>query len=176
MLGNSVSFRVTRVGGALLAAAAIACSDSLTPQQRDIDALRQAVEPYRVLATAQQAGYDVVVGDPTDGHTCLSDPHLGAMGVHYLNPALVDDTVIATKPEIMIYEPQQDGSMEFVAVEYIIPYSIRGADQPAPTLFGVAFQKNETFQLWGLHVWVGRNNPSGLFAMWNPDVTCQYGH
>ena len=64
--------------------------------------------------------------------------------------------------------------MKFVGVEYIIPYSIHGADQPAPVLFGEAFSKNDHFQLWGLHAWVGKKNPAGTFAMWNPDVTCQF--
>ena len=80
--------------------------------------------------------------------------------MHYLNTTLVNDTVIVTKPPILIYEPQQDGSMKFVGVEYIIPYSIHGADQPAPVLLGEAFSKNDHFQLWGLHAWVGRKNPS----------------
>ncbi len=59
-------------------------------------------------------------------------------------------------------------------VEYIIPYTIHGADQPAPVLFGQQFMKNDHFQLRGLHAWVGKNNLSGTFAMWNPDVSCQF--
>jgi hypothetical protein len=164
--------------GTLVCVATVACSDSnsQTQQEKDIAALRQAVASIQALTAAQQAGYTTVVGDPGDGHTCLADPQLGAMGAHYLNTTLVNDTVIVTQPEIMIYEPQQDGSSKFVGVEYIIPYSIRGEDQAPPVLFGEEFTKNATFHLWGLHVWVGRNNPSGMFAMWNPDVSCQYGH
>lgn len=166
----------------LLASATLCCgvlagcgdSNPLTPQEKDLAALRQAVAPYQTLSAAQTAGYTVAVGDPGDGHTCLADAQLGAMGVHYLNTTLVDATVNVTQPEIMIYEPQQDGSFTFVGVEYIIPYSIHGEDQPPPTLFGKEFEKNATFQLWGLHAWVGRDNPSGTFAMWNPDVSCQY--
>jgi hypothetical protein len=26
--------------------------------------------------------------------------------------------------------------------------------------------------VWALHVWVGRQNPSGIFSDWNPKVTC----
>jgi hypothetical protein len=172
------SYRATPVRGALLGVALLGCSSSnpLTPQKKDLAALQQAVAPLRDLSAAQHAGYTVAVGDPTDGHTCFSDPQLGAMGVHYLNTSLVDGTVLVTKPQIMIYEPQQDGSSRFVGVEYIIPYSIHGEDQSPPVLFGESFMKNATFHLWGLHVWVGRNNPSGMFAMWNPDVSCQFAH
>ena len=34
------------------------------------------------------------------------------------------------------------------------------------------FLQNDTFQLWGLHAWVWKENPSGMFANWNPNVTC----
>ena len=84
------------------------------------------------------------------------------MGVHYLNASLVSATPVVTQPQIMIYEPQQDGSTKFVGVEFIIPYSVHGEDQSPPELFGQQFMKNATFQLWGLHVWVGRTNPSGI--------------
>jgi hypothetical protein len=178
MLYGPISCRSALVCGALLGVALVGCSDSnpLTPQEQDLAALRRAVAPLQDLSAAQQAGYTVAVGDPSDGHTCFSNPPLGAMGVHYLSTSLVDDTVVVTKPEIMIYEPQQDGSSQFVGVEYIIPYSVHGENQPPPVLFGQEFMKNATFQLWGLHVWVGRTNPSGMFAMWNPDVSCQFAH
>jgi len=175
MLHTLFSFRSAVTGATLLCFAALACSDStpVSQQDKDLAALRQAVAGFHDLSAAEASGYTTAVGDPSDGHTCLSDPS-GAMGIHYLKVALVNDTVVVTQPELMIYEPQQDGSMQFVGVEYIIPYSIHGADQPAPTLFGESFMKNDHFQLWGLHAWVGRKNPSGMFAMWNPDVSCQF--
>ena len=107
--------------------AALACSDSthVSQQDQDLASLRQAVAGIENLPAAQAAGYTTVAADPTDGHTCFSDPS-GGMGIHYLNTTLVDDTVIVTKPELMIYEPQQDGSMTFVGVEYIIPHPTHG--------------------------------------------------
>jgi hypothetical protein len=177
MVSVLLSLRSAAACGLMLCLVALGINESqpLTPRGKDLEALRRAVADFHDLSAAQASGYTTAVGDPTDGHTCLSNS-MGAMGVHYLNKALVDDTVIVTKPELMIYEPQKDGSMKFVGVEYIIPYSIRGADQPAPVLFGQAFTKNDHFQLWGLHAWVGRKNPSGTFAMWNPDVSCQFAH
>ncbi|MDQ2766281.1 MAG: hypothetical protein M3Y30_03905 [Gemmatimonadota bacterium] len=168
-------FRSAVAVATLLSITALGCSDStpVTQQDQDLASLRRSIAGLHELTAAQTAGYATAVGDPSDGHTCLSDP-AGGMGVHYLNTSLVNDTVIVTKPEILIYEPQQDGSMKFVGVEFIIPYSIRGADQPAPVLFGESFSKNDHFQLWGLHAWVGKKNPSGTFAMWNPDVSCQF--
>jgi len=43
-----------------------------------------------------------------------------------------------------------------------------------PVLFGHEFLRNDVFQLWGLHAWVWKDNPSGMFANWNPRVTCAY--
>lgn len=172
------SLRPTLLYGTLVCLSIVGCSsdNSVSPQQQDIAALKQAVLPLENLTAAEQAGYSVVVADPTDGHTCLADPTLGAMGVHWLNPALVDDTVIVTRPEALIFEPQQSGPPKFVGVEYVIPFAIHGEDQAPPTLFGQQFMKIDTFHLWGLHVWVGRHNPSGEFAMWNPSVSCRFGH
>jgi hypothetical protein len=171
------SFRRAMLRGTLLCLVFAGCSsyDAPTPQQRDLAALKQAILPLESVAAAQQAGYTIVVGDPGDGHTCLADPTQGAMGVHYLNATLVDDTGIVARPEALIYEPEDDGSLEFVGVEYVIPFSIHGENEAPPTLFGVPYMKNDTFQLWGLHVWVGRQNPSGEFAMWNPNVSCEFG-
>jgi len=175
MFQTLFSFRAAVGSGTLLCLAALACSDStpVSPQDRDLASLRQSVAGLHDLTAAEAAGYTTAVGDPTDGHICLSDPS-GAMGIHYLKTSLVNDTVIVTQPELLIYEPEQDGSRKFVGVEYIIPYSIHGADQAPPVLFGVQFSKNDHFGLWGLHAWVGRKNPNGMFAMWNPDVSCQF--
>jgi hypothetical protein len=38
---------------------------------------------------------------------------------------------------------------------------------------GQQFMQFDTFQVWGLHVWIWKENPSGLFAPWNPRVTCK---
>jgi hypothetical protein len=144
-----------------------------TPEDEALAQLRKAVAPFRNLPAAQKAGYTNVVADPASGETCLHDSQMGGMGVHYLNTALVDDTVVVTKPEIMIYEPQKNGSLKFVGVEYIVPFKIRAETATPPVLFGQQFKKNDTFHLWALHAWVGRNNPSGTFADYNPDVSCQ---
>ena len=40
-------------------------------------------------------------------------------------------------------------------------------------LFGRELKLN-AFDLWALHVWIWEDNPSGIFADWNPRVTCDY--
>ncbi len=51
---------------------------------------------------------------------CVSGIEGGAMGIHYVNGALIEDGLVdISKPEAVMYEPQADGSMQLVAVEYI---------------------------------------------------------
>lgn len=95
------------------------------------------------------------------------------MGAHQLNGGLVDNTVAVTEPELLVYEPQADGSVRFVAVEYIIPFSIRPRDATPPRLFERAFSHNETYDVWALHAWLV-DNPSGTFANFNPAISCVY--
>jgi hypothetical protein len=47
----------------------------------------------------------------------------------------------------------------------------RGSTPPA--IFGRNLVRNESLQLWYLHVWAWKPNRAGLFADWNPDVRCR---
>ena len=102
----------------------------------------------------------------------MTDPRLGGMGFHFGKTTAIDATADVLEPEVLLYEPEKNGSLRLVAVEYIIPYALRPRNGPPPTLFGQPFVQNDAFELWGLHAWVWRNNPAGMFADWNPDVNC----
>ena len=103
---------------------------------------------------------------------CVSGVEGGAMGIHFVNGALIEDGEIDLgKPEAVMYEPQADGTMELVAVEYITtkgPANLDGhlfAFNGAPNRYGLpAFYE--------LHVWAWRDNPTGTFADMNPEVSC----
>jgi hypothetical protein len=153
----------------LLLAGLLACSDhpghptDVTPaQQRDLDALRRVTEAYSDFARAQADGYTERLTD------CMSDPS-GGMGYHYGKAAFIDGTARLLEPEVLMYEPQADGSLRLVGIEYIVP--LAAAANP-PSLFGLTFHRNDAFQLWVLHVWLYRDNPSGMFTDWNPTVSC----
>jgi hypothetical protein len=145
-----------------------ACSsDSATaPQKSEVDKLRASLAPYTSLALAQGAGYDVALTD------CMSNGDIGAMGIHYGKPALIDASLDATQPEVLIYEPGPSGSMSLVGVEFVVPFALAPKSGPAPSLFGQRFIPDDVFGLWTLHVWTHRTNPNGTFAQWNPRVHC----
>ena len=149
-----------------------------------------ATAPFHSLDVAQNfGGYIVKVADKA-GITCISDlnvPSEGTMGVHYLNPSLVDlngdptitDTIDASKPEALVYEPDGAGHVKLVALEYLILQDEWNANHNGPpSLFGQTFMStdgNNRFGLppyYSLHAWIWKFNPSGTFAMWNPNVHC----
>ena len=146
-------------------AAASASRGLAASVEHDLATLRHVTAPYHEFSVAVHAGYGAKITD------CMAS-HEGGMGLHYGNTAIFDATVRVDEPELLLYEPQKDGRLKFVAVEYIIPYTALPRDATPPELFGQKFKQNDTFQLWGLHAWVGAENPSGVFADWNPRVTC----
>lgn len=147
--------------------AAAASMASATAEQRDLTTLRRVTAPFQDFNNATAAGWSAKIT------ACMTDP-AGGMGFHYGNPALIDGTVRVDEPELLLYEPEQNGRLSLVAVEYIIPYTAHSRSAAPPVLFGQQFQQNDTFQLWGLHVWLWKDNPSGLYANWNPRVTCEH--
>lgn len=134
--------------------------------RRQLAELRRATARYRRFEVATEAGY------ATQLTGCMSDP-AGGMGFHYGNVALIDARVQHDRPEILMYEPQKNGSLRLVGVEFVVPFTAWTAAEP-PALFGRPFHRNEAFGLWVLHAWVWKHNPSGLFSDWNPRVTCAF--
>jgi hypothetical protein len=139
---------------------------ALTPAQlQGVADVRSATIRFRDFAAAAPAGY-------TDQYPagCAESPQ-GAQAFHYLNPALVDGTVDLLNPELLMYEPQPNGAMQLIGVDYVVPLA---ASATPPVLLGVEFARNEPLEVWALHIWSERTNPSGMFAAWNPAVTCQH--
>jgi len=143
------------------------------PLGRSITEVRQATVAYKDVQRAVADGY----GQFLD---CTAQDGVGAMGVHYLNGALVNDAMVdPLHPEALTYEPQADGSLKLVGVEYIVFQAGWDAANPQPpSLFGHPFHLVRSPNRYGvdpfyeLHFWVWRANSLGLFADWNPAVKC----
>lgn len=133
----------------------------------DLALLRQVTAQFHDVASAWRAGWSAAITP------CMSDPAgSGAMGIHYGKPSLITDgTVRVDQPELLMYEPEKNGTLRLVGVEYIVPLTLWTSPNP-PRLFGRDFKVNEAFQVWALHAWVWNENPSGMFADWNPKVSC----
>jgi len=161
----------------LTAAAAVASNGGLS-------AARAATAQFHRLDTAQAAGYTAEVSD-LNGISCIDDivGHTGGMGIHFLNPGLLDGNVDESTPELVIYEPAKDGGMRLVAVEYLVLRAAWESAHPgasAPTLFGQPMELVPAGNRYGLpdfyemHAWIWKDNQLGMHNDWNPAVTCAY--
>jgi hypothetical protein len=103
------------------------------------------------------------------------------MGYHVANAALMaDDAIDPVRPELLLYTADENGGMKLVGVEYWkrdSDGSLATADD-RPSLFGQPFDgpmpgHNPTMPVhYDLHAWVAEDNPSGVFAMFNPNLSC----
>jgi hypothetical protein len=139
--------------------------------------VKSANERYSSVDAAKAGGY--VPASPCESVPGTGFP-AGAMGFHYLNPAAAGDQVIdPLKPEILLYAPTKSG-VELIGVEYFKADADQSltTDSDRPTLFGRAFDGPMLGHAPGmpihydLHVWLYKANPSGMFAVWNPAVSC----
>ena len=119
------------------------------------------------------------------GIACIAMPPMpgmagGAMGIHFVNGAYVGTTEVdPAKPEALVYEPEGNGKLRLVALEYVTFQAAWDATHSSPpSLFGQTFNFTPAPNRYGLpafyslHAWIWKNNPEGMFAMWNPDVSC----
>lgn len=128
---------------------------------------RRATARYHNLDKAIEEGFEQIL-------PCMEDPEgRGALGVVYAKPDRIDATIDLNEPEILFYEPQKNGELRLVGGEPVIPIELWTENNP-PSLFGQKFHRNDEHGLYGLHMWVWKHNPDGVFAFWHPNVSCKY--
>jgi hypothetical protein len=130
----------------------------------------------KALATARAAtaGYHninkALVGGFVPVSPCVAVPGLGAMGIHYVNfERAANPNLNPAEPETLLYLPDENGVLRLVGLEYV---QFAPPAAPAPTLFGQEFHYDENLGAYTLHVWAWRNNPNGMFAPFNPKLSC----
>jgi hypothetical protein len=139
-----------------------------------VQSVREATQRFADVNAATAAGYAPAFG-------CVTGPDMGAMGVHYINNALVSGGELnANEPQALIYEPVGK-AMKLVGVEFIAiadPW-LTAHQQAPPVLDGQLLQYIGAPNRYGLpglfelHVWAWRDNPHGAFVDWNTHVTCE---
>jgi hypothetical protein len=188
---------------AVLAAAVTGTSKPRpAPGEPTLDEVRQLTDRFRDVKVALAEGYIRDPMNLCDTADMMGRPaSLGAMGIHYFRPDLLGITAPPSprvngtgthtdfrKPSILIYEPQADGSLQLVAVENLVfAASWRAAGHTAPPSFhGVKWDsmiddpKTATDEAhmfephFDRHVWLYRENPNGVFAQFNPAVSCAH--
>jgi hypothetical protein len=140
------------------------------------DGAKPATAAFHDLDQAKAAGYSVQVFDAA-GITCIAQPGQGAMGIHMLNPSLLDGEIDSTQPELLVYEPRNNGTLKLVALEYLV-FQADWQGPGKPSLFGQEFDFVPAGNRYGLppfyalHAWLWKPNPSGSLYAWNPNVDC----
>lgn len=168
-LGALLSLQLPLIGAAV---AQDSPSRAPTPL---IDKVRAATARFVDINEAFHEGF--VTGTP-----CVSGPDAGAMGVHLVMVSRIGSLVLdATQPQALIYEPNADGTMRLVGVEFIVLEGVWAAANPSggvPALDGNLMNYVAAPNRYGLpafyelHVWAWQNNPKGSYADWNTQVTC----
>ncbi|MDX6284757.1 MAG: hypothetical protein QOG53_242 [Frankiales bacterium] len=153
-------------------------SSSASTAEKDTKEVKKANAQYKDVAVAKRDGFGEL--KDTKGIACIDDP-AGGMGIHYVNGDRVKDaTENATAPELVIYEPQKNGTLKLVAVEYVVvkaDWTKAGHSAP-PSLFGRQFSLVHEGNRYGLpdfyelHAWIFEKNSRGMFDDWNPKVSC----
>ena len=150
----------------------------LTPEQKArtsalIKAVREATERFQRPAAAEAEGYALQFG-------CVSGSDFGAMGMHFVNGALVGDGEIdVTRPEIVLYEPLPNGKLRLSGADYLVLADTWNAKHAGPPqLMGQLFHLFDSPNRFGLppfytlHVWAWKDSPAGSFVNWHPNVSC----
>jgi PAS domain-containing protein len=148
-----------------------------TARQEAFARARRAMARYRDITKA--VGFTEL--RDAAGIACIDDP-AGGMGVHYVNTSRLDGVLDPALPEVLVYQPQADGSMRLGALEYVI-LAKDWTNAFPPELFGRDFEympgqdeadpnRYGLDAFWELHAWLWTTNPSGAFEDWNPRVTC----
>lgn len=129
--------------------------------------IRGATAQFHELDSATAAGY-VRAGSCTN-----------AEGIRYRKPALFDAVIDLSLPEILLYEPKPDGDLQLVAVQYLVSSALWDATHSSPPSVGDqpfidrrSAPFGAPFPNYSLVVWVWEHNPSGMYALQNPNVTC----
>ena len=161
-------------------------SHKATPQQQEMTLAQQnnAATLLQIVKDATAQFQDVKVA-MAQGYTlqfgCVSGDDSGAMGLHYINGALVNSGVLdPTHPQIVIYEPMPDGTLKLIGADFLVFADAWNAKYAAPPqLMGQAFHLFTSPNRFGLpafytlHVWAWKDNPKGAFVNWHPKVSCQ---
>lgn len=165
-----------------------------------IDMILTATAKYADINVALAEGFfPAPPGDCVSAAAEGLPAEMGAMGIHYIHPGLLGLTPPGsgrvngngmntdfTTPSILLYEPQPDGSLQLVGVENLIFQSAWTAagkdgvpmfgDQPWDVMADMSDTEGDEAHgfepHYDLHVWTQRENPTGVFAPFNPDVTC----
>ena len=146
-----------------------------------LNAVKAALDKYKDPIVAVREGYLSTLGCvdfPAGGMEHGSMEYKpGAMGVHFINMALVGPKLDSTKPQVLLYEPVGD-KLVLTGAEWFVPTELA---KTTPTILGHQLMgpmeghapvMPAELHHWDLHVWLWKTNPNGMFSATNSAVKC----
>ena len=181
------------VSSALIASSALAGVPRTQPDEA-LQQLARQLEPFKSVAYAQSHGY-------VQGSGCEAHPTLGTMGFHYVSPRLLGITAPVNgrvngtgtytgvePPAILLYIPDGQGGLRLAGIELLVfAAAWDAANNEAPKYRGREYnymadnpatpqdEAHGFMPHYDLHIWLFDHNPSGLYAQWNPSLSCGAG-
>ena len=145
--------------------------------QRDLAQVRRVTARFHDLDAAIEAGYEPDGSTATEpGSSRLRrQPHRGGDGLPLLQRELMaEDAVNLLEPEVLVYATGDDGELELVAVEWAArgPNSNPPGRPNRPPCSAEMHILVPAVGFHIMHAWVWKPNPAGMFADWNPEVSC----
>ena len=147
----------------------------------EVTKARATLSKYKDPIAAVNDGYlstVACVDYPTGSGSMEEMPYKpGGMGVHLLNGSLIGPTLDPAKPQVLIYVPVGD-KLELAAAEWFVPVAL---SKTPPMILGRSLEgpmeghhpiMPPELHHWDLHVWLWKDNPSGMFHPTNPRVKC----
>lgn len=190
---------INRIARLALACAALSPAAAAEPSLEEV---RAATERFQDVNVALAEGYVRDPMNLCDTAPMMGRPAaLGAMGIHFFRPDLLGISAPPNprvngngthtnflRPSILIYEPQADGSLALVAVENLVFEKAwkEAGNAERPRYLGVPYDHmfddpatkvDEAHMFephFDRHVWIYRENPNGVFAQFNPNVSCEH--
>lgn len=128
---------------------------------------RDALSDYATGRKATDAGY-------RNTEKCVGGDD-GSYGVAFVREERPEQLSVE-KPPILLFRVTENWSYVLLGAEWYVPEEV---DEP-PSLFGREFEgptaghspKVDQPEHYGLHAWLFRTNPEGMFARYNPSLTC----
>lgn len=176
--GGERTRRVPRAVATAIAALLLVTATGTTAAagQADIADVRAATAKFHDIDAAIGAGY-------IQFYVCTEQPGVGTMGQHFANLELVGDPGIdPLRPEVLVYEPKTSGDgYRLVAVEYVTIQELWAGTFGAatPSVLDQELSLTGAGNRYGMppfyqrHLWLWEPNPNGMFADWNPNVSCR---
>ncbi|MDX1675345.1 MAG: hypothetical protein R3314_11170, partial [Longimicrobiales bacterium] len=168
-----------RITGALALAALVGLggcdamdTDTTGPESRQLLSAPGLAEAHMAGTDGAQlamlrratAGYHRINAALDDGFfapdECVEVPGVGGMGVHYVHMDRINDGVAdPSAPDVLLYEPQENGRMRLVGVEFVI-WRADWTESSDPSFLGRPFDRSFGEDSHGLpdhyelHVWI----------------------